>query len=95
MDRESLLKENLHNHKKGGHREVVVDKRFNCIKTVTHNLLKSLRQECAIPENIHTRKVTGNSLGSQNHERLKLCMKLNWNFQWGGGGVSSLKNTLV
>ena len=32
----SLVKENLHNHKKGGHREVVVDKRFNCIKTVTY-----------------------------------------------------------
>ena len=46
---------------------------------------------CVVPENIHTlpMEVIGNSwgvVGSQRPNNLSKCMKLDWNFQRGGGG---------
>ena len=49
-----------------------------------------LTQDCAVPENIHTPPTEGIGIswgveGSVRPEYLKKCMKLNWNFQRGGG----------
>ena len=48
--------------------------------------------QCAVPENIHTPPTEGIGIswgvgGSVRPKNLKKCMKLNWNFQRGGGGV--------
>ena len=45
---------------------------------------------CAVPENIHTPPTEGIGIswgggGSVRPKNLKKCMKLNWNFQRGGG----------
>ena len=50
---------------------------------------------CVVPENIHTPRTEGignsgeegggGGGGSQRPKNLKQCMKLNWNFQRGGG----------
>ena len=46
--------------------------------------------QCAVPENIHTPPTegignSGEEGGSQRPKNLKQCLKLNWNFQRGGG----------
>ena len=46
--------------------------------------------DCAVPENIHTPPTEGIGIswgvgGSVRPKNLKKCMKLNWNFQRGGG----------
>ena len=48
--------------------------------------------QCAVPENIHTPPTEGIGIswgvgGSIRQKNLKKCIKLNWNFQRGGGGV--------
>ena len=45
---------------------------------------------CAVPEDIHTPPTEGIGIswgveGSVRPKKLKKCMKLNWNFQRGGG----------
>ena len=47
--------------------------------------------KCVVPENIHTSPTegignSGEEGGSQRPKYLKQCIKLNWNFQRGGGG---------
>ena len=53
-------------------------------------IFQSVLTNCAVPENIHTPPTEGigNSWGvgdSQKPKNLKKCMRLNWNFQRGGG----------
>ncbi len=48
-------------------------------------------RECVVQENIHTPPTerignSGEEGGSQRPKTLKQCVKLNWNFQRGGGG---------
>ena len=60
----------------------------------------SLLKYCAVPENIHTPPHrrdwdflgVGGSTGPKN---LKKCMKLNWNFQLGGGEGGLRKNPFL
>ena len=46
---------------------------------------------CAVPENIHTPPTEGIGIswgwGSVRPKNVKKCMKLNWNFQRGGGSL--------
>ena len=41
--------------------------------------------KCAVPENIHTPLTEGIGISWGNGQFCKKCMKLNWNFQRGGG----------
>ena len=48
--------------------------------------------KCAVPEDIHTLPTERFGIswelgGSVSPKNLKKCMKLNWNFQRGGGGL--------
>ena len=55
---------------------------------------------CAVPENTHTPPTEGIGIswgvgGSVRPKNLKKCMKLNWNFQRGGGGGVLEKNPSI
>jgi len=51
---------------------------------------------CAVPENIHSKGIgiSWRWRGSLRLKHLKNCIKLNWNFQRGGGGGSLSKKSL-
>ena len=61
-------------------------------------LIVPLFLHCVVPENIHTPTTEGigNSWGvggCQRPKNFSKCMKLDWNFQRGGGGWGLRKNT--
>ena len=54
-----------------------------------------ISSQCAVPENIHTLPTEGIGIswgvgGSIRPKNLKKCMKLNWNFQRGGGSKKKI-----
>ena len=56
--------------------------------------------KCAVPKSIHTPPTEGIEIswgvgGSVRPKKLKKCMKLNWNFHRGGGGVGLRKNPFL
>ena len=61
--------------------------------------LTGLIEHCIVPENIHTPPTEGignsggGGEGGQRPKKLSKCMKLDWNFQR-GGGVSKGKSLL-
>ena len=60
------------------------------------SLLLTVHVNCSVPENIHTPPTEGIGIswgggeGAIRLKHLKKCMKLNWNFQRGGGIIKAL-----